>query len=55
MHNGKLTLGVNEEEVKFEVNNTLKFLDKVCSCNRIDLVLDCVKDIVTPRPAKVEK
>lgn len=31
---------------KFNIYNTLKFLDEVCSCSQIDLILDRVKDML---------
>lgn len=39
MHNGKLTLRVDEESIKFNIYNTLKFPDEVQSCNKIDLII----------------
>ena len=38
VHNEKLTLRVNEEEVKFNIYNTLQYPNEVHSCNRIDLI-----------------
>ena len=46
VHNGNLTLRVNDEEVKFNIYHTMKFPNKVQLCNCIDVIGDCVKRVI---------
>ena len=46
VHSGNLTLRVNHEEFKFNIYDTMKFLNKAQSCNRIDVIGDCVKRVI---------
>ena len=46
VHSGNFTLQVNDEEVRFNIYHTMKFLDGGQSCNRIRVVDDCVKGVV---------
>ena len=46
VHSGNLTLRVNDEKAKFSIYHTMKFLNEAQSCNRIDMIGDCVKRVV---------
>ena len=46
MHSGNLTLRVNDEEVKFNIYHTMKFPNEAYSCNRVDVVSDCIKGMI---------
>ncbi|PON31355.1 hypothetical protein PanWU01x14_370540, partial [Parasponia andersonii] len=46
VHSGKLTLRVNDEEVQFNLYHTLKFPNEVHSCNRLDVLDYCVRDVI---------
>ncbi|XP_024018025.1 uncharacterized protein LOC112090591 [Morus notabilis] len=42
VHDGNLTLRVNDEEVKFNISNAIKFLEERPSCNWVDVVAPCL-------------
>ena len=46
VHSGNLTLRKNDEEVRFNIYHTMKFLDGGQSCNRINMVDECVKSVI---------
>ena len=46
VHNGNLTLRVNDEEVRFNIYHTMKFPDVGQSCNRISVVDERVKGVI---------
>ena len=46
MHNGNLTLKVNDEKVKFNIYHTMKFPNEAQSCNHISVVDDCVEGVI---------
>ena len=46
VHNGNLTLRVNDEEVKFNIFHTMRFPNEAQSCNRISMVDECVKGVI---------
>ena len=42
VHRGELTLRVNEEEVIFNIYQSMKFPDEKATCHRINIIGDCV-------------
>ena len=44
VHSGNLTLRVNEEEVNFNIFDSLKFPSEGSSCNRVEVVELCTKE-----------
>ncbi|XP_024022388.1 uncharacterized protein LOC112091888 [Morus notabilis] len=44
VHDGNLTIRVNDEEVKFNISNAMKFREERPSCNWGDVVAPCLKD-----------
>ena len=46
VHSGNLPLQVNDKEVRFNIYYTMKFSDGEQSCNKINVVDDCVRGVV---------
>ena len=46
VHSGNLTLRVNDEEAHFNIYCTMEFPAEGQSCNRINVVDECVKGVV---------
>ena len=41
VHNGNLTLRVNDKEVKFNIFHTMRFPNEAQSCNCINVIDEC--------------
>ena len=46
VHSDNFTLRVNNEEVRFNIYHTMKFLAEEQSCNQISVVEECVKGVI---------